>query len=196
MSADRERPTLWQRTRQRAYEEITTVAIGLFIADGFQETTVDQIVTAAGISRRSFFRYFGSKEDILIDHLIADGDSLRAELQRQPEDVDVWTALSGALFSLEEAAADSERLLAIARMVYETPSLRARSIEKHFRWYDVLTPEVDRRLPDRDGATLQARAIVGCFVTCLDLAGEAWTRDNASNPLSTYLDTALAAVRS
>ncbi|WP_454084001.1 TetR/AcrR family transcriptional regulator [Georgenia sp. Marseille-Q6866] len=195
MSVEQERPTLWQRTRRRAYGEITTAAMGLFLDHGFQETTVDEIAAAAGISRRSFFRYFGSKEDVVIDHLVADGELLRAELERQPVDVDVWTALSRALFSLEEAAAAPERLLAVARMVYGTPSLRARSIEKHLRWYDVLAAEVERRLGGGDDSSLRARAIVGCFVTCLDVAGEAWVRDDAAHPLQVYLDASLSAVR-
>lgn len=196
MAEDEERPTLRQRTRRRAYEEITTAAMGLFLERGFPETTVDEIAAAAGISRRSFFRYFGSKEDVVIDLLVADGDRLLLELERQPEDVDVWTALTRALFALEETTADPERLLAVAQMMYRTPSLRARSIEKHLRWHDVLAPEVRRRLGDDAGSSLRARAIVGSFVTCLDVAGEAWVRDPAAAPLRAYVDDALSAVRS
>ncbi len=192
---DHEAPTLWQRARQRAHEEIATVAMGLFLENGFEETTVDQIVAAAGIGRRSFFRYFGSKEDIVIGYLVTDGGVLRGELESQPEGIDVWAALTGALVSLDEGAADRERPLAIARMVYDTPSLRARSIEKHLRWYDDLAPEVERRLGGGKDAPLRARAIVGCFVTCLDIAGEAWVRDGGTTPLSAYLDTALSTVR-
>lgn len=194
-SAEEAQPRLWERSRQRAYAEITAVAMDLFLANGFEQTTIDEIVAAAGISRRSFFRYFGTKEDIVLGHFMAEGSVLRAELRRRPEDEDVWTALRGALFALEDAAVDRERILAISKMMYQNPSLRARSIEKHLRWYDDLVPEVERRLGEGPGATLRAKAIVGCVITCLDLAGEAWTQDGGIEPLRSYFDAALEAIR-
>ncbi|GGR49459.1 hypothetical protein GCM10010197_14200 [Nocardioides luteus] len=81
-------------------------------------------------------------------------------------------------------------------MVYETPSLRARSYEKHLRWYDSLVPQVERRLGDGPRAVLRAKAIVGCVITCLDIAGEAWTHDGGKASLIDYFDTALDAMRS
>lgn len=193
-SADDAQPGLWARSRQRAYAEITAVAMELFLANGFEQTTIDEIVAAAGISRRSFFRYFGTKEDIVLGRFIADGAVLRAQLEQRPADEDVWEALRGSLFALEEAA-DEDRLLAISQMMYQTPSLRARSIEKHLRWYDDLAPEVQRRLGKETGSALRARAIVGCVITCLDLAGEAWSSEGATEPLRNYFDAALDAIR-
>lgn len=186
---------LWARTRQRAYAEISAVAMDLFLANGFAQTTIDEIVTAAGISRRSFFRYFGTKEDVVLSHFVADGAVLRAALEARPESEDIWTALRSALFSLEEAEPDKDRILSVSRMLYQTPSLRARSIEKHLRWYDDLVPEVQRRLGDDPASLLRAKAVVGCIVTCLDLAGEAWTDDGAPEPLKNYFDAALDAIR-
>src|SRR5690554_5159795 len=145
-TVDGNQPGLWARSRQRGIAEITAVAMELFLEHGFEQTTIDQIVAAAGISRRSFFRYFGTKEDVVLNHFVADGAVMRAALKAQPDSDDVWTALRGALFSLEEAAADKRRMLAISQMMYRTPSLRARSIEKHLRSYEELAPEVERRL--------------------------------------------------
>lgn len=192
-SSEGTRPGLWERSRHRAYAEITAVAMDLFLTQGFERTTIDEIVSAAGISRRSFFRYFGTKEDVVLSHLVADGAALRAELEGRPDDEDVWAALRGVVLTLEEDAADKDRALAVARMMYGTPSLRARSIEKHLRWYDELVPEVRRRLGG--GSALAATAVVGTVVTCLDLAGEAWVQDGGSEPLQLYFDAALGAVR-
>ncbi|SDD04671.1 TetR/AcrR family transcriptional regulator [Auraticoccus monumenti] len=188
-------PGLWARSRQRVHAEITTVAMDLFLAKGFEQTTIEEVVAAAGISRRSFFRYFGTKEDVVLGALVGEGAVLRAALERQPEDDDVWTALRGALVAVEGEVADEERVLATATMVYGTPSLRARTIEKHLRWYEDLVPEVERRLGGGPGATLRAKAVVGCVVTCLDLAGEAWCQDGGARPLRSYFDAALDAVR-
>lgn len=168
----------------------------LFLTKGFDNTTIDEIAQAAGISRRSFFRYFGTKEDVVLGHFVADGTLLAAELQKRPGDEDAWTALRAAIAGTLSAP-DQEQMLAVSRMMYGTPSLRARSIEKHLRWYEHLVPEVERRLPPRTPEpTLTARVLVGTVITCIDLAGEAWTRDDGARPLLHYLETALAAVRS
>lgn len=166
----------------------------LFLEKGFEETTIDEIVTAAGISRRSFFRYFGTKEDIVVGRFVADGTILGEALARHPDD-DAWTALRAALVSAAESEAEESQLLAISRMLYQTPSLRARSYEKHLGWYDSLVPEIERRLGDDTRATLRAKAIVGCVITCLDIAGEEWMRDGGTDPLMSYFDAALDAMR-
>ena len=73
--------SLWARSRQAAYAEITAIAMGLFLEQGFEQTTIDQIAAKAGISRRSFFRYFGTKEDIVLGDLAADGERMRDALE-------------------------------------------------------------------------------------------------------------------
>ena len=104
----------------------------------------------------------------------------------------VW---GNALVSATEAGADESRMLAISRMLYQTPSLRARSYEKHLGWYDTLVPELKRRLGDDPHATLRAKTIVGCAITCLDIAGEAWMQNRGRVPLMSYFDTALETIR-
>src|SRR5438034_1129540 len=58
-------PTLLARKQQLVRDVIWDAAIDLFTEKGFDETTVDDIAQTAGVSRRSFFRYFSSKSDLL-----------------------------------------------------------------------------------------------------------------------------------
>ena len=190
--------SLWSRTRRAAYDEIATVAMDLFLDKGFDATTIDDIAAAAGISRRSFFRYFGTKEDLVIGHLVADGAGLRAALEQRPDSEDAWTALLRAFLALDDPSMPRERMLKVSSMVYGTPSLRARSAEKHLGWYEELVPEVRRRLTAGGDAgpypELRARSIVAAAIACLDAAGEEWTRAGGKPALGKLLTAAFTAV--
>ncbi|MDG4798013.1 TetR/AcrR family transcriptional regulator [Micromonospora sp. WMMD1082] len=192
---------LWSRTRQAAIAEITKVAMDLFLEQGFEATTYDDIAAAAGISRRSLFRYFGTKEDIVLGHLADEGPRARQALAERPDDEPLWTALLNVLALVDGAdgrSGDPARLLKISEMMYGTPSLRARSVEKHLQWQADLLPEVKRRLgadPDDGLADLRAAAVIASAITCLDAAGEIWTREKGAVPFRELLTVAFASVR-
>src|SRR5687767_11738816 len=59
------RPSLAQRNRERARDEVARVAVRLFDRRGFDAVSVDEIARRAGVSRRTLFRYFPSKEDLV-----------------------------------------------------------------------------------------------------------------------------------
>ena len=189
--------TLWSRTRNAVYGEITKTAMELFLERGFDATTIDDIARAAGISRRSFFRYFGTKEDIVLGDLAARGELIRQALEARPESETPWTALRNALHASKDAAYEPDAMLKVSKMLYETPSLRARSIEKHLQWQSLLAPEVRRRLgaDPADPLDVRADALVASVITCLDVAGEAWTRCDGAVPLEDLFDAAADAVR-
>ncbi|MBN0039200.1 TetR family transcriptional regulator [Cellulosimicrobium cellulans] len=188
---------LWDRSRRAVYAEITRVAMELFLDQGFAETTIDQIASRAGISRRSFFRYFGTKEDIVLGDLVDQGALVRAALEAIPLSVPPWQALQEALWEVDRRSGAHDTALKTARMMYETPSLRARSIEKHLRWQELLVPNIRQRLgidPD-DESDPAADAIVASAIACLDVAGQIWARSNGSVDLEEMYRKAADAVQ-
>ena len=192
-----ETSSLWARSRQAAYAEITQVAMGLFLTKGFEQTTIDEIAATAGISRRSFFRYFGTKEDIVLGDLASQGELVRDALEAVPLSVGPWEALRAALGAVNALDGDHETTLKISRMMYETPSLRARSIEKHLHWQSLLVPSIRRRLGvDEDDRTdPTAQAIVATAIACIDVAGELWAASRGTASLPDLYDAAVRAVR-
>ncbi|HEV6951862.1 MAG TPA: TetR family transcriptional regulator, partial [Promicromonospora sp.] len=139
--------TAWDRQRAALREEITETARTLFVEKGFDATTVDEIAQAVGISRRSFFRYFGTKEDVVLGDLTGRADALARALAARPADENPWTALRTAMLdSRSETFTDVRSDLAITRMMRDTPSLRARKFEKRQYWSEVLTPLVAERI--------------------------------------------------
>jgi AcrR family transcriptional regulator len=189
--------SLWQRSRRAAYEEITSVAMGLFLDQGFEQTTIDQIASSAGISRRSFFRYFGTKEDIVLGDLAGQGELVKAALEQVPRTVGPWDALREALQAVDALTIDPGVTLKIAKMMYQTSSLRSRSIEKHLHWQSLLVPDIRRRLgiAEDDVTNPAPTAIVASAIACLDAAGEVWVEGDGLADLASLYDEAVAGVR-
>jgi len=189
--------SLRQRTWRAVRQEITEAALQLFLERGFDATTVDQIAEAAGISRRSFFRYFETKEDVVLGDLMALGEQVHAALQARPADESAWVALRAAFATLQEPQRLPATELAIAQICHGAPTLRARHLEKHLYWQELLAPEIEKRLGTASAthAGLQARAIVASALACLDTAVEAWRESGGRADLEELYDEAVAAVR-
>jgi AcrR family transcriptional regulator len=142
-----EAPGLRERTRRAVRTELTNVAMDLFTRQGYEGTTVDEIALAAGISRRSLFRYFASKEAIIFDNLEDVGEQLVVALAERPREEDVWTALRRTFDVLTAYnTSNPQRTLTFYRMLQETPALRGRHFEQQMRWQERLVPDITVRL--------------------------------------------------
>lgn len=189
---------LRERTRRAVRAEIVATAMRLFLERGFEATTMEQIAGEIGISRRSLFRYFGTKEDIVLGDHAASGRVLQAALEARPADESPWDALRAALKTLFESLPYSpEDFLKITSMLHASPSLRARQLEKRQQWTELLVPDIARRLgADADPMTqLRAGALVACALACSEAATDAWVRSNGTVDMERAFDEAVAAVR-
>src|SRR5512138_2223102 len=74
------------RKQQVVRDALSAAAVELFHTRGFEAVTVEEIARTAGVSRRTFFRYYESKEDVMVEHLDRDGERLLAELAARPID--------------------------------------------------------------------------------------------------------------
>lgn len=178
-------------------DEIVAAARDLFIRQGFEGTTIDEIVETVGVSRRTFFRYFGTKEDVLLGEVADRGDIVARALENRPSHESPWDALRGALLDaqhdlLPPEAARAE--LEIGRIMHQTPSLRARYIEKRLHWQDALAPLLAARIGG-DDAELAAASIVATLMGCFDVAADFWIASNGEADLADLCDRAVSAVR-
>ncbi|MET7488734.1 helix-turn-helix domain-containing protein [Streptomyces sp. NPDC005538] len=193
------KPSLRERQRATVRAEITTAAMELFLADGFEATTVDQIAEAAGVSRSSFFRHFPAKEDVVLESIADAGERIREALHARPAQESVWEALGHAVaLPLRGFVDDPERSLRANAMLTHTPSLRARRIEKQLLWQELLVPEVRSRLSHRAGTApdARARALVTAALGCADAAIHEWVRAEGDADILGLYSDALGAVRS
>lgn len=128
---------------------VVAAALELFAEQGFDQTSVEQIAQAAGVSRSTFFRQFGGKDDVVFaDHeLLLDG--LRSYLS-DPHD-DPWAAVCEAsLWVYRQFTADPELARRRYAVVRGVPALREREIVTVFRYERLFDDYLREALPDLD----------------------------------------------
>jgi AcrR family transcriptional regulator len=137
-----------ERKRRLVRDELCHLALRLIATRGYKETTVEQIVDAAGVSRRTFFRYFKSKEDVIIEVLGDVEEFVVAELKARPAGEPAAEAVRNVLRALAGMhAGHPEKTLAITRLILETPDVRARYLDRTYEWRRSLAAV----LAERDG---------------------------------------------
>lgn len=114
---------------------IADVALELFVERGFDQTTVEDIAAAAGIGRRTLFRYFASKNDIVWGDWAGELDRLRANLARAPQALALMPAVVGAVLATNDfRAADLPELRVRMQLMTAVPTLQAYSTLRYDEW--------------------------------------------------------------
>jgi len=185
---------LRERTRRAVRGELMAVAMGLFLDQGYEETTVEQISVAAGLSRRSFFRYFASKDEILAESLAGAGESIAAALAARPASEDPWVALRRAFDALLDQIASDERSQAMTRVMLQSPSMNASHAAKQTSWNNSIATALARRLPQDAETGLRAGALTAAALACLTTAQSRWVEASQGSDLAALLDVAMDAV--
>jgi mycofactocin system transcriptional regulator len=135
------------RRRSTTPQHITDIAIELFTTHGFAEVSVDDVAQAAGISRRTLFRYYASKNAILWGDFDAHLGHLESLLDAVDPEVRLAAALRGALldfntFDESETARHRQRM----RVILQTAELQAYSMTMYAGWREVMAGFVAHRL--------------------------------------------------
>jgi AcrR family transcriptional regulator len=183
------------RKRQLVRDELAEAALRLLAWQGYESTTVEQIVAAAGVSRRTFFRYFESKDDVIVQFLGDVGVQLRAALAARPVEEPPAIALRHALSVLVDACtSDPEKSVRLVKVMLDTPALRARFLERQAQWQIGLAAElvsrsgVDARSDLRP--SLAAAVALAAFGTALDR----WASTDGVEDLAALTDETIAIV--
>ena len=185
-------PGLREQRKARTRKAIQEHALRLFLANGYDATTVEQIASAAGVSHMTFFRYFPSKEAVVendeYDPLLV--DFIRA----QPAGVGPLTALRTAVVGgiREVYTTDRDALLVRTRLVLTTPALRGRqwrnadSTQRLFA--EALATRTDGEI------TFELRVLASAVLGALSTALTAWVEGDGAEDLPTLVDRAFDAL--
>jgi mycofactocin system transcriptional regulator len=169
------------RRRATTREEIEGTAFALFAARGFEATTVDEIATAAGIGRRTFFRYFPSKNDIPWGAFELELERMRARLRACPPQVPVMDAIREALVDFNRVDAAQVPLhRRRMELILRVPALFAHSTLRFTAWREVIAEFVAVRTGQRPGQ-LAPQAIAHAVLGVSVAAYEHWLDDPAAD---------------
>jgi AcrR family transcriptional regulator len=170
--------SLIERKRQEAADELVQKAIELFDRDGFEATTVEAIAAEVGCSGRTFYRYFGTKEDVVFYEVPALISRLGELVDRHlAEGMDPWAAVSEATMDLLTRVNDPEHGSPVRPMKLwlREPALRARYMQHLAAAERVIVETVARHRgtdPEKDDLAHQlAIAAIGAYRTVITTHG-------------------------
>jgi mycofactocin system transcriptional regulator len=173
--------------------EIEHIALDLFTERGFDSTTVDDIAAAAGIGRRTVFRYYPSKNDIPWGAFDDQLDRMRATFAALPPDLPVLAGVRAAVLEFNEVHPDEQpwhrRRL---RLILGTPALQAHSTLRYAAWRRVVAEYAAQRL-GHPAEHLVPQTLGHASLGVALAAYERWLADDAGE-LRALLDAAFGAL--
>jgi AcrR family transcriptional regulator len=185
---------LRERNKLRRREQITDAALRLFAERGFDGATIDEIAAEADVSRRTFFRYFARKEDVILEWKRTMAEELREALAARPSSEAPLDAVHRALGTVAAVyGAQPDLTLGLMRLFESGPELHAGS--DYQEWDAVLTQGIAERLgvdPMRDPVP-RLVATVGFAVLTATI--HSWGETGGTQNLTGLLDEGFAALR-
>ena len=183
--------TLAERKRRLVRDELAEAALRLLARQGFEGTTVDELAAAAGVSRRTFFRYFASKEDVVISSVVVVCEGIVAEVAARPAAEPPAVAIREAVktVTMEDFAEDREKSVALIRHTQNIPALRARFAERQDLLRDDLAAVLARRA-GRDTIAPRDQFAAGLGLLAFVGAMQFWAASDGHADPAAVLDSA------
>jgi AcrR family transcriptional regulator len=185
--------SLRERNKATTRRELSRFGIELFLKNGFANTTIDEIVAPLGIAKRTFFRYFDVKEDLVFawyEDLTVD---LVNELNSRPRQEKPFEAVCNTLSSLLKMYDENTgRAMSLMRLSMETPSLIGKSFEKRVIWEKALAATLVEREGKKTMSPLMAQIIVGTAMAAFAAATGEWFANGGKAKLRPIVEKAFA----
>jgi AcrR family transcriptional regulator len=166
-------PGLRERKKARTRAAIRQHALRLFREQGYGATTTEQIAAAAEVSPATFFRYFPTKEDVVLQD---DFDIITLQaLEAQPPELSPIAAFRGAAAAARDqlSADDLARFAETTQLTLSVPEIRARALDELIRTTDVITAAIAART-GRGADDFAARNLAGAIIGVIMTATMPW----------------------
>jgi AcrR family transcriptional regulator len=185
-------PGLRERKKQQTRAAIQAEALRLFAEQGYDTTTCEQIAAAAGVSSATFFRYFPTKEDVVLqdDYEPLLTVSVRDRPSEESPVVAVRNGMAEALGQV--LPTDGDAIRARTKLILSVPALRARLYEQQREGERLLARELAERVGG-DPDDLRVLAVSAALAAALTTAVETWA--TVGGELPACIDEALGALQ-
>lgn len=162
-------------------QSVIDTAIDLCLTHGFAGTTMDMIAQASGVPRRTIFRDFPTKDDIVLAWTVTTGPALVARLDPDRCKTDPVDAATKAVLSHIDAHRDFHPIsLSVSRLIEDTPSLKARAHKKYQVWEDMVATAIVAHGVDPLAAAMAAAIAIGG----LRIALRQWTLEGGARSMT------------
>jgi AcrR family transcriptional regulator len=191
-------PGLRDRKRRETRARLEEAAVTLVLQDGLEHATIEAISDRAGVSARTFFNYFDSKEDAILGlRQTAISDEELAAHQDSHRDADVTESLVGLLFvTFGAAIADSSFREARRQVIREHPQLLGRHVTRMERMTDQLTAAAAGLLAQHGGASdAVAETLLMACMGAIRATTKQWAATDSDIPLDELERRAVLLVR-
>ncbi|MDH6218248.1 TetR/AcrR family transcriptional regulator [Streptomyces pseudovenezuelae] len=180
-----------ERTRQL----IADTAIALFSEQGFDATTIEQIAAAAEVGPRTVYRYYPTKEALVVRFTEDTLHTALDELRGLPEELPLPQALFQVVDSVRRTIeGDSERRKAVYRIIVRTRSLHAELRAVNWTWRENLAAEIRRRTGGRTTEVVAALAAAN-VAAVVEISIAEWARSEEPAALGLAIEQALELLR-
>ncbi|MFI9778408.1 TetR/AcrR family transcriptional regulator [Streptomyces sp. NPDC051956] len=159
---------LRERKKLATWRAIRTAALQLFEEQGYETTTVEQIVAAANVSRATFFNYFAGKEAVVFDQDSEERGAWQTLMDDRPADEPLWESLTAILTGFLESLRD--RMPLQRRLKAQSPALAQSGQNFGEAFFTELRKWVASRATPGDEltATLQVNLALAAAITAYD----------------------------
>ncbi len=173
--------------------ELELIALRLFTDQGFEATTIEQIAARAGVSKRTFFRYFSSKADVLWSEFDREVEHIRAALASVPDSVPMMDAIRHAVVAANYyGPQDVSELRMRMNLIGAVPALVSSAALHYGAWEQAISDFAAGRLSQPAGS-LYPLAVGRATLAACRAAYDRWSA-RADGDLTIYLDAALGAL--
>lgn len=185
-------PGLRERKKDQTRRLLQSTAMGLFATRGFDHVTVDEIAAAGDVSRTTVFRYFPTKEDLVVGTEPERLEELRAAFEQRPRGEPVFDSIRHAVVAVAARyELDREQLLAAQELITANSSLQARGLELHAEWIDTFARLIASRTTGSETPDLRARVLAGAVMSAMRVAIEEWLTPGHGCELADLIGAAL-----
>lgn len=173
--------------------ELRLIALRLFAERGFDNTTIEQIAAEAGVSERTFFRYFPTKASVLWTEFETEVETIRSALASVPDDVPLMDAVRSAVVAANHyQAGDVPEMRMRMHLIATEPALSSSAAEHYEAWERAISEFAGRRL-GQPAESLYPLTIGRAALAACRAAYDRWSV-RADADLTRYLDAALSAL--